>query len=99
MTTVFILINGEDWIWIAQVWIKAKGEGDRTQEMFASVYFVTMMLFGHLTLFALFTGTLLHNFQQFQKNFKQYEKKNEQTCEQRLQKVLKKLFKSFNETE
>ena len=62
MMTVFILINGEDWVWVAQDFIRAYGAIDGNREIFPSLYFVFVMLFGHLTLFALFTGMLLHNF-------------------------------------
>ena len=62
ITACFILINGEDWIWTAQDWILAYGDGDKTNETIATMYFVILMLIGHLTLFALFTGILLHSF-------------------------------------
>ena len=64
--TVFILINGEDWIWVAQDWIRAYGDGDSGKESVARIYFVIVMLFGNLTLFALFTGVLLHNFKMYE---------------------------------
>ena len=62
MTAVFILINGEDWIWIAQDWIRAYGASNREHESYATIFFVILMLIGHLTLFALFTGILLYSF-------------------------------------
>lgn len=65
MTAVFILINGEDWIWTAQDWVRAYGAGSRIDEAIATAYFLLLMLIGHLTLFALFTGILLHSFGQY----------------------------------
>lgn len=62
MTTVFILVNGEDWTWIAQDWIKAYGKGNRRREELATLFFIAVMFIGHISLFALFTGMLLHIF-------------------------------------
>ena len=61
--TVFILINGEDWVWVAQDWIRAYGNYSVESEAVAAIYFVLVMLVGYMTLFSLFTGILLHSFQ------------------------------------
>lgn len=66
MTTVFILINGGDWVEVANDWIRAYGSGDGMNELVATIYFVVVMIFGNMTLFTLFTGILLHNFKELE---------------------------------
>ena len=92
--TVFILVNGEDWIWIAQVWIRAFGEGERIHEIIATTYFVIVMLVGHLTLFALFTGILLHNFK-LQQVALEDDKRNPDSTYRNLKGFLTRLYQSF----
>ena len=65
MTAVFILVNGEDWVVVAQDMIIAYGAGNKIKEGVTIIYFVIVTLIGNMTLLALFTGMLLHSFQQF----------------------------------
>ena len=65
MASVLILINGEDWTFVAQDWIRAYGQHSKGKEAIATTYFFIVMLFGNLTLFSLFTGMLLHTFKRF----------------------------------
>ena len=46
--------------------IIAYGAGNKIKEGVTIIYFVIVTLIGNMTLLALFTGMLLHSFQQFQ---------------------------------
>ena len=62
LTTVFIVIIGEDWNWVMYLWVRAYGNGSTGSEIVATLFFLLMMIFGNIVLFSLFTAILLRNF-------------------------------------
>ena len=62
LTTVFIIIIGEDWNWTMYQWVRAYGYGSSVSYHVAIYYFVVLMIFGNIVLFSLFTAILLQNF-------------------------------------
>ena len=63
LTTVFILIIGEDWNWSMYQWVRAYGAGSAVSENIATFFFLLLMIFGNIVLFSLFTAILLRNFE------------------------------------
>ena len=63
MTTVFILIIGEDWNWTMYEWVRAYGAGSTGSEIMAMAFFVILMIVGNIVLFSVFTAILLQNFE------------------------------------
>ena len=63
LTTVYIVILGEDWNWVMYMWVRAYGAGSTSAEIIAIVYFIFLMIFGNIVLFSLFTAILLKNFE------------------------------------
>ena len=69
MTSIFIVIMGEDWNWSMYQWTRAYTyKDDPNQPNYISYwvsvsYFLTLMIMGNITLFSLFTAILLKNFE------------------------------------
>ena len=63
LTTVFILIIGEDWNWTMYTWVRAYGEGQTGSEIVAILFFILIMIVGNIVLFSVFTAILLQNFE------------------------------------
>ena len=59
LTTVFILIIGEDWNWTMYQWVRAYGSDSALSYHIAIFYFVLLMIFGNIVMFSLFTAVLL----------------------------------------
>ena len=59
LTTVFIIIIGEDWNWSMYQWARAYGYGSSVSYHIAIYFFVVLMIFGNIVLFSLFTAILL----------------------------------------
>ena len=57
LTTIFIVIIGEDWNWVMYDYIRLLGKG-------YSLYFVSLMILGNTMLLSLFTAILLQNFEE-----------------------------------
>ena len=64
LTTVFILIIGEDWNWTMYQWVRAYGAGSVGNEILAIFFFIVLMIVGNIVLFSVFTAILLQNFDQ-----------------------------------
>ena len=62
LTTVFILILGEDWPFVMYDFIRVYGVGTMTAAGI-QLYFVVVLAFGNLILLSLFTALLLENFE------------------------------------
>ena len=63
LSTVFIIILGEDWNWTMYQWVRAYGYGSSVSYHIAIYFFVVLMIFGNIVLFSLFTAILLQNFE------------------------------------
>ena len=63
LTTVFILIIGEDWNWTMYTWVRAYGAGSGLAEFIAIFFFIFLMVIGNIVLFSVFTAILLQNFE------------------------------------
>ena len=63
LTTVFILIIGEDWNWTMYTWVRAFGNGSTELEVIAILFFILIMVLGNVVLFSVFTAILLENFE------------------------------------
>ena len=69
MTTIFIVIVGEDWNWTMYQWTRALSFYDNPEEpssfyyWLSVFYFLALMIIGNITLFSLFTAILLQNFE------------------------------------
>ena len=63
LTTVYIVILGEDWNWVMYTWVRAYGAGSPSTETIAIVFFLFLMILGNIVLFSLFTAILLKNFE------------------------------------
>ena len=63
LTTVFIVIIGEDWNWTMYQWVRAYGHGSGVSHNIAIFYFLIIMIMGNIVLFSLFTAILLRNFE------------------------------------
>ena len=59
LTTVFIVVIGEDWNWSMYQWVRAYGYGSSVSYHIAIYFFVVLMIFGNIVLFSLFTAILL----------------------------------------
>jgi len=59
LTTVFIVIIGEDWNWTMYQWVRAYGSDSALSYHIAIFYFVLLMIFGNIVMFSLFTAVLL----------------------------------------
>jgi hypothetical protein len=59
LTTVFILIIGEDWPGVMYNYTRTFGDKGR----FITLYFVAVLCIGNLMLLSLFTAILLDNFE------------------------------------
>ena len=59
LTTVFILIIGEDWNWTMYTWVRAYGAGSTSNEVIAILFFILIMVVGNIVLFSVFTAILL----------------------------------------
>ena len=70
LTTIFMVIVGEDWNWTMYQWTRAytfydNGEKANTISYWVSViYFLLLFTIGNITLFSLFTAILLKNFEE-----------------------------------
>jgi len=62
LTTVFIVIIGEDWNWTMYQWVRAYGAASAVSYNIAIFFFLLLMIFGNIVLFSLFTAILLRNF-------------------------------------
>ena len=63
LTTVFILIIGEDWNWTMYTWVRAYGSASLASEIIAIAFFIILMIIGNIVLFSVFTAILLENFE------------------------------------
>ena len=63
LTTVFILLIGEDWNWTMYMWVRAFGSTSKVAYVISIIYFVLLMIFGNIVLFSVFTAILLANFE------------------------------------
>lgn len=63
LTTVFIVIIGEDWNWSMYQWVRAYGAGSAVSENIAVFFFLFLMILGNIVLFSLFTAILLNEFE------------------------------------
>ena len=63
LTTVFIVIIGEDWNWSMYQWVRAYGAASTVSYHIAILFFVLLMVMGNIVLFSLFTAILLQNFE------------------------------------
>lgn len=63
MTTIFIVIVGEDWNWVMYGFVRAKGYESRVWYYLTMGYFMLLMILGNIMLFSLFTAILLKNFE------------------------------------
>ena len=59
LTTVFIVIIGEDWNWTMYQWVRAYGSESSVAYHIAVIYFVLLMILGNIVLFSVFTAILL----------------------------------------
>jgi hypothetical protein len=70
LTTIFIVIMGEDWNWSMYQWTRAYTYKDDaktpnvTSYWISVIYFLLLMIIGNITLFSLFTAILLKNFEE-----------------------------------
>lgn len=62
LTTVFILLIGEDWNWTMYQWVRAYGSESSMKYNIATLYFVILMIMGNIVLFSVFTAILLEEF-------------------------------------
>jgi len=60
LTTIFIVIIGEDWNQVMYIYVRVLGTDN---EMWVSLYFVSLMIIGNVMLLSLFTAILLQNFE------------------------------------
>ena len=63
LTSIFIVIIGEDWNWSMYEWVRAYGYGSKISELIAVFFFLLLMIMGNIVLFSLFTAVLLKNFE------------------------------------
>lgn len=63
LTTVFIVIIGEDWNWTMYQWVRAYGHESSFAYHISVMYFVLLMILGNIVLFSVFTAILLRNFE------------------------------------
>ena len=63
LVTVFILVMGQDWHIISNIYIRASREESKISQYIAQIYFFVAIVLGHIVLLSLFTALLLRNFQ------------------------------------
>ena len=63
LTSIFIVIIGEDWNWAMYQWVRAYGHDSSVSYHIAVMFFVLLMILGNIVLFSLFTAILLQNFE------------------------------------
>ena len=63
LTSIFIVIIGEDWNWAMYQWVRAYGYGSAVSYYIAVFFFLLLMIMGNIVLFSLFTAILLRNFE------------------------------------
>ena len=63
LTSIFIVIIGEDWNWAMYQWVRAYGHDSTVSYHIAVMFFVILMILGNIVLFSLFTAILLQNFE------------------------------------
>ena len=63
LTTIFIVIVGEDWNWVLYAFVRAKGYDSQVMYYLVIFYFTMLMILGNIMLFSLFTAILLANFE------------------------------------
>ena len=63
LTSIFIVIIGEDWNWAMYQWARAYGYGSAVSYYIAIFFFLLLMIMGNIVLFSLFTAILLQNFE------------------------------------
>ena len=62
MVSIFIIFIGEDWDEIAVLYLRASRSQGAASYTIARLYFVMLLLIGHIMLLALFTALMLRNF-------------------------------------
>ena len=62
LTTIFIVILGEDWNFVVYTWIRSVSEDSFLKSM-ALTYFMTLIVSGNFIMMSLFTALLLRNFE------------------------------------
>ena len=63
LTTIFIVIVGEDWNWVLYVFVRALGAESAVWYYLTITYFTLIVVIGNVLLFSLFTAILLSNFE------------------------------------
>ena len=63
MVSIFMIVIGEDWHVIAGTYVRASAEFGSESRTIAMVYFIILVVVGHIMLLALFTALLLRNFE------------------------------------
>jgi len=62
LTSIFIVIIGEDWNWSMYQWARAYGTDSVLWYYVAVFFFLLIMILGNIVLFSLFTAILLESF-------------------------------------
>ena len=62
ITSIFIVIVGEDWQNVMYMYSKVERENGSSLRTTALIFFIFCMIIGNIVLLALFTAILLHNF-------------------------------------
>lgn len=63
LTTIFIVILGEDWNWVLYVFVRAVGNDSTLWYYVTILYFMLIVILGNIVLFSLFVAILLENFE------------------------------------
>ena len=64
LTTIFLVIIGEDWNWTMYQWVRAYGYDEGFSYNIAVLFFLLIMIIGNIVLFSVFTAILLDNFEE-----------------------------------
>ena len=64
LTTIFIVIIGEDWQWVMYMYSKVVTEDGTSMYIPSTIFFVLVMSIGNFILLALFTAILLQKFEE-----------------------------------
>ena len=64
LTTIFIVIIGEDWNWTMYQWVRAYGHSSTSAYFISIIFFVLLVILGNIIMLSLFTAILLRNFEE-----------------------------------
>ena len=73
LVTIFIVIVGEDWNQVMNLYVRALGYESSVGWQVARMFFLIVMIGGNIILLALFTSLLLKNFDASSLNLNQEE--------------------------